>query len=136
MLSKVASAASIVACASLLAACGGHEVDLAEFESSDRPYFYAGESFDGLSLTHVEPYDATGVGFLIYGTCEASSDTGCAPPLELQHRLCGGRLTVVIFVGSDLKPGRAARAAKALEPLSRGARGVKPSLAFDSSPPC
>ena len=131
---------AMAVCICSLTACGSNAVgntpDLAEFESSDQPYFYVGESFDGLTLAHAEPYDATGVGFLIYGTCEASSDTGCAPPLELQHRLCGGRLTVVIFVGSDPKPGRAARAARALQPLSRGATGVKPRLAFGNSPPC
>lgn len=125
----------VIACASALAACGGDGPDLASFESSSEPYFYAGRSFDGLDLTHVEPYE-TGVGFLIYGTCAASSDTGCAPPLELQHRMCGNRLTVVIFVGTDPKPGRPARAAKALVPISRGAKGVRPRLAFGNSPPC
>jgi hypothetical protein len=50
--------------------------------------------------------------------------------------LCRGRVTVVIFVGTNPKPGRATRAAHELRPLSKGARGVKPDLAFDRAPPC
>lgn len=132
-MSRLATLTCIVG---FLAACGGSAGDLTSVEGSSLPYFWAGSSFDGLELEHVEPYDETGVAFLVYGTCEPSSDGGCPPPLELQHRRCGPRVTVVIFVGADPEPGRAARAAKALRPLSDGARGVRPSVAFDRSPAC
>jgi hypothetical protein len=110
--------------------------DLGRFEKSEKPYFYVGRSFDGLRLRHVQPYDA-GVASLVYGTCDPPPEGGCPPPLELQHRLCRGRVTVVIYVGADPKPGRAARAARALRALSRGARGVlRPSITFDRAPAC
>lgn len=129
--------ATTIACVGLLAGCGSAAPpELATVRASQLPYFFVGESFDGLDLTHVSPYDTQGVAFLIYGTCEASGDGGCAPPLELQHRMCGGRVGIVIYVGAEPKPGRAARAAKALRPLSRGARGMEPKVAFDRAPPC
>jgi hypothetical protein len=60
---------------------------------------------------------------------------GCAPPLELEHRLCHGTVTVVIWAKGE---GRlAARAAHALRPLSRGARTAqRPKIAFGHSPYC
>ena len=128
---------AIVTCVVTLTGCGpngGGVPDLTKYEKSRQPYFYVGPSFDGLRLSHVLPYDA-GVGAVFYGTCKSPPDGGCPPPLELQHRLCRGRVTVVIFVGAE-KPGRAARAAHALRPLSAGARGIKPELAFDRAPPC
>jgi len=53
----------------LLAACGSarNALDLSEFRGSDLPYFYVGQSFDGLRLIHIEPCYA-GVAFLEYGT--------------------------------------------------------------------
>lgn len=133
------AAVAIMACVGSLAACRStvsesRPVDLGRLTSSSLPYYYVGRSFDGLQLTHAESYHS-GVANLIYGTCEPRPD-GCPPPLALQHRLCRGRATVVIFVGVNPKPGRAARAAKALRPLSKGARRMAPEIAFDRSPPC
>lgn len=76
----------------------------------------------------------------IYGTCHATSDMGCSPPLEVQtwsacHRkrslgigpsdvgLSRGEVTVVIYARSD---GLAHRAARVL----RKARAADPSLAL------
>jgi hypothetical protein len=137
---KPVFAVSIFACVVSLAACGssgtGSAPDLTKFKDSAQPYYYVGSSFDGLRLTYAEPYDAAGVAFLAYGTCKPPPDGGCPAPLELQHRLCRGRVTVVIFVGANPTSARAGRAAQALRPLSKGARRVKPDLAFDQSPPC
>lgn len=134
---KLAFAVSTAACVVSLAACGssGGTPDLTRFKDSRRPYYYVGRTFDGLRLTHAEQY-IRGVALFAYGTCNPPPDGGCPAPLELQHRLCRGRVTVVIFIGVDPKPGRAARAARALRPLSKGAKGVKPDVAFDRSPPC
>jgi hypothetical protein len=54
--------------------------ELRNFE--DYPVYYLGESFEGLPLTAELPGD-TAVS-LVYGSCEPSEDTGCAPPLEVQ----------------------------------------------------
>ena len=133
MVPRVVITAATASCVALLSACGSSESgvpDLTKYETSRQPYYYVGRSFDGLRLSSVEPYRA-GIASIFYGTCKPSPDGGCPPPLELQHRLCGGRLTVVIYVGANPKPGRAARAAHALRPLSNGARGGKPRIAFD-----
>jgi hypothetical protein len=124
------------ACVVSLTACGsngGSTPDLAKLKNSRQPYYWVGRSFDGLRLSDVLTYDA-GVASLFYGTCKPATDGGCPAPLELQHRLCGGRVTVVIFLGANPKSGRAARAAHALRPLSKGARRMKPDLAFDRAP--
>jgi hypothetical protein len=121
-----------------LSACGSGRsggLDLGKYENSRKAYFYVGRSFDGLRLSNVQPYQG-GVAEIIYGTCKPPPDGGCPPPLELQHRLCRGRVTVVIYIGANPKPGRAARAAHALRPLSDGARRNKPLLAFDRAPAC
>ena len=123
----------------IVACGGGGGVSVTQLKRSDKPYFWLGTSFDGLNLTHAEPYGTghdRGVADLIYGDCHASGDAGCAPPLDLQHRLCRGTLTIVIFVGTDPTPGRAARAAKALRPLTNAARRITPQIAYDRSPPC
>jgi hypothetical protein len=66
--------------------CGGpDEVDVSEFRRAGAPpAYWLGRSFDGLPLTdaHTGP---GGEPTFVYGTCTPSSDTGCAPPLELQH---------------------------------------------------
>lgn len=59
--------------------CGGAEDDLARLGSTEEPIYWLGETFDGLPLTHASER------LLVYGDCEPQSDTGCAPPLELQH---------------------------------------------------
>jgi hypothetical protein len=129
-------AATALACAPLATGCSGNaSPDVDDLKDADAPYYYVGSSFDGFEISHVEPYDA-GVAHIVYGTCEAGDDEGCPPPLELQHRLCRGRVTVVIFVGQGAKRGSAARAAAALRPLSEGARGRHADVAFDRSPPC
>jgi hypothetical protein len=110
-------------------------VNLDDLRNADAPYYYVGPSFDGFRVSHVERYRG-GVADIIYGTCQAKSDQGCAPPLELQHRLCHDRITVVIFVGQGAKSDSAARAADALQPLSKAAREQEPDVAFDSSSPC
>jgi len=136
---SVVVAAAVIACTSLSAGCssGAASADVADLRDARAPYYYVGSSFDGLKISHVERYQR-GVGDIIYGTCEANSDQGCGPPLELQHRLCHGAVTVVIFTGQGAKRGSAARAADALRPLSRGARERErgPNVAFDRSPAC
>jgi len=113
----------------------GGSVSVDDLKQSSAPYYYVGSSFDGLDVSHVERYQR-GVANIIYGTCEAGDDEGCPPPLALQHRLCNGRVTVVIFVGQGARGGSAARAADALRPLSQGAKGRRPEIAFDRSPAC
>jgi hypothetical protein len=116
-----------------------HSADLEKLERSNKPYFFVGRTFDGLELTHTETYETAddNTATLVYGDCEpVGDDGGCAPPLELQHRLCGDELAVVIYVGVDRKPGRAARAANALRPVNDAARRIEPDVAFDRAPPC
>ena len=71
----------------------------------------------------------------IYGTCKASSDSGCAPPLEVQtwsacHRkrsllggahlgLSRGQTTIVIFARSERLARAAARALRKAKPADR-----------------
>lgn len=119
----------------LVTACGGAgSLEVSDLRNADAPYYYVGESFRGLRITHVERYQRS-VATLIYGDCKARSDMGCTPPLELQHRLCHGTLTVVIFAKGNER--RAARAADALRPLSRGASSAqRPTIAFGHSPYC
>jgi hypothetical protein len=74
----------------------------------------------------------------VYGTCHATSDTGCSPPLEVQtwsycHRkprrapaghdidLRRGNVMIVIFARSD-------RLARSAVPLLRKAKPADPSL--------
>jgi hypothetical protein len=129
-------AATAIAVAAVIAACSGDgSPSVGDLNDADAPYYYVGRTFDGFEVSDVQQYDA-GVAEIVYGTCRASNDEGCAPPLELQHRLCRGQVTVVIFVGQEAKTGSAARAAEALRPLSKGARGREPNVAFDRSPPC
>jgi len=65
------------------AACGTDKADLSTARSFDRyQLYYLGDSFQGEQLTAApEPYRNS----FIYGDCEAKSDTGCAPPLEIQN---------------------------------------------------
>jgi hypothetical protein len=76
-----------IACAALatllLTGCGGGEADLSAARNFSRyPLYYLGNSFEGQPLTAApEPYRNS----FIYGDCEAKSDQGCAPPLEIQN---------------------------------------------------
>jgi hypothetical protein len=112
-------------------ASGDQSTSLDDLRNADAPYYYVGDSFDGLKITHVERYQR-GVANLIYGDCKARSDEGCPPPLGLQHRLCHGKVTVVIFANERL----AHRAADALRPLSQRASAQHPQIAFNRSPRC
>jgi hypothetical protein len=127
-----ASAAAVIAGCGFVAGCaGGGSPDVNDLRNSDAAYYYVGESFDGLKISYVERYQRSDAA-IIYGDCKARSDEGCAPPLELEHRLCHGTVTVVIWAKETL----AARAADALRPLSRGANGRRPEIAFNHSPRC
>jgi hypothetical protein len=49
------------------------------------PLFYAGEQVDGLPLTAiVRRGDTARYVSFVYGDCQATSDSGCAPPAEIQ----------------------------------------------------
>ena len=72
----------------LLAGCGGDEPPptLAEVRAAQRqfayPLYWAGARIDGLPLTSlITRYASPSVG---YGTCKASSDSGCALPVSIQ----------------------------------------------------
>src|SRR5438874_2596401 len=98
--------AAIFVSAAFLSACGSGGsggLDLGKYENSRKAYYYVGRSFDGLRLSDVLPYQG-GAASIIYGTCKPSPDGGCQPPMELQHRLCRGRVTVVIYTGVNPKP--------------------------------
>jgi hypothetical protein len=129
--------ATVIACTPLVAGCTSEDrsVSLDDLRKADAPYYYVGSSFDGFELSHVERYQG-GVASILYGTCDAGSDGGCPLPLELQHRLCQGRVTISIFVGQGAKRGSARRAAAALRPLSKGARKQKPDVVFDTGVAC
>jgi hypothetical protein len=137
---KVLTTLLALACALLLAACGDRSataptgpVLLAEMRGDTRPYYWVGESFDGLSLTYAKPYNGR-FGTLMYGTCELpTGEGGCAPPLQVQNVLCtDGTATVALFSG-----GLAARAAKALRPLNSAARQAgRPRVTLDRSVRC
>lgn len=137
---KHALAAALVACAGVTAGCtsGDQSPNLDDVRDAEVPYYYVGPSFDGFEVTHVQPY-REGTADILYGTCEPPGDEGgCPLPLELQHRLCHGVVTVSIFVGQGAKRGSAKRAARALRPLSEGARvrTEEPVIVFDHGVPC
>jgi hypothetical protein len=79
-------AVSLALAASVLAGCGGSDaVDMSGYRRPGAPpTYWLGRAFEGLPLTEVTEPDAPTPTF-VYGTCEPSSDSGCAPPLELQH---------------------------------------------------
>jgi len=128
-------AVALIACTLAVAGCtsGDGSVNLDELRQADRPYYFVGPSFDGYDVTYVSPYRA-GSASIIYGSCDAGDDEGCAPPLAIQHRLCLGVVTVSIFANR----GRARRAAEALRPLSKGAaaRPERPVVVFDRGVSC
>ncbi len=47
------------------------------------PLYWVGERFDEWPLVHIEVEDSP-FATLTYGTCKASGDSGCAPPLQTQ----------------------------------------------------
>jgi hypothetical protein len=114
-------------------------------ERAASPLYYLGDSFEGYRLTHAEGGD--GRAFFAYGNCEmpvGQVDGGCPVPLELQEQFPPGSgqpecapqpgrprqsaedaAAVVVLAGSTTikiyanEPGRAFRAARALEPVTR-----------------
>ena len=63
-----------------LAGCGlWSKPDVDSLRNSSEPRYWLGQAFEGLPVTHVDG------GSIVYGDCEPRSDTGCAPPLQLQH---------------------------------------------------
>jgi hypothetical protein len=129
----------LFACTLTVAGCtsGNRSVNLDELRNADAPYYYVGPSFDGYEPSYVSPYRA-GMASIIYGSCHADDDQGCPPPLEIQHRLCLGVVTISIFVGQGAKRGSARRAADELRPLSMGARArtKRPAVVFDRGVAC
>ena len=134
-------AATLFACTVAATGCrsgNDRSVNLGDLRNADAPYYYVGSSFDRYDVSDVLPYRA-GEASILYGTCKPPSsglfgEGGCGPPLQLQHRLCLGVVTISIFAERDL----ARRAAKALRPLSKGARArtQKPVVVFDSGVSC
>ena len=64
----------------MLAGCGSSRVGRDEVAKLPDGLYYAGLSFAGLPLTHVDDG-----GLFVYGDCTPKSDQGCAPPIEIQH---------------------------------------------------
>ncbi len=64
----------------------GDDVE-ADLEAAKRfnayPLYWVGERFEKWPLVHVEVENSP-FATLIYGDCEASGDSGCAPPLQIQ----------------------------------------------------
>jgi hypothetical protein len=69
-----------------LSGCGEDALDEVERlrDQGGPPLYWAGDSFAELPLTHVES-GAPGHVLVVYGDCEPSSDSGCAPPIEIQQ---------------------------------------------------
>jgi hypothetical protein len=139
--------ATIITATAFVAGCtpADRSPDLGALRQADAPYYYLGATFDGLKVTDVLRYQR-GQAEVLYGTCEPQTplltiagikigkDGGCSLPLELQHRLCHGVVTISIFANR----GRARRAAEALRPLSKGARARsnRPAVFFDRGVLC
>jgi hypothetical protein len=116
--------ATVIANTLLAAGCtsGDRSVSLDDLRKADAPYYYVGSSFEGFDVSHVQEY-RDGEADILYGTCHVTaSEGGCPLPLELQHRLCHGIVTV-----SDL---RRTRRAKRQRPPSCS----RPPPALEGSP--
>jgi hypothetical protein len=134
-------AATFFACTLAATGCGSGDdrsLNLDDLRNADAPYYYVGRSFDGYDVSDVLPYRA-GEASILYGECKQPSsglfgEGGCGPPLQLNHRLCLGVVTISIFAERDT----ARRAAKALRPLSKGARArtQKPVVVFGYGVSC
>lgn len=85
---------AVMAVMALASACGSESEPLPSAETTaEAPpgSYFLGPEFEGMELTAVlQPPDGAGDSTsFIYGDCEASGDSGCAPPLEIQTwRLC------------------------------------------------
>ncbi len=117
----------------LLAGCGDDVVDPAELEAQvGAPIYWLGDGFEGFELVRAE--GSRRGALFVYGECEAKSDQGCAPPLQLQNVKCPGEPTAVaIFVGQGASGGLMRRAADSLEPVARAA-AKPPRVAFGRNP--
>jgi hypothetical protein len=114
---RAISLAVVATVGALAVGCGG-TASLDEMSADSKPYYWLGKSFQGLPLTHAEPYVGGRASF-VYGDCEAKSDMGCAPPLEVQNVVCeSGGAGVTIYSSTAL----ADRAEHALRPLNDAAR--------------
>ena len=133
--------ATFFACTVAGAGCSSGDdrsLNLNNLRNAEAPYYYVGSSFEGHDVSYIYRYRA-GEASIDYGTCEPPSsglfgEGGCPVPLQLQHRLCLGVVTISIFGN----PGVARRAAEALRPLSKGARArtQKPVVVFDRGVSC
>jgi hypothetical protein len=111
----------------LLSSCGSGADDLSLQDAEDFrafPLYYVGDSFQGLPLTAV----IRGSGrspirswTFIYGSCEAKSDQGCAPPLEIQNEsICTRYPAIFGKRAPELAPFRGARVARGSAELYTG----------------
>jgi hypothetical protein len=120
---KCLLAATFFACAVGATGCSSGDdrsLNLDDLRNTEAPYYYVGSSFEGHDVSYIYRY-RDGEGSIDYGTCEPPSsglfgEGGCPVPLQLQHRLCLGVVTISIFGNAGI----ARRAAKALRPLSKG----------------
>ncbi|MDQ2910327.1 MAG: hypothetical protein M3R39_04830 [Actinomycetota bacterium] len=89
-------AAAILGFVLLASSCGSRgdivptvkdvDANLARARAVAVPLYYAGRSFAGLPLTHVE-LEGPGRAFFVYGTCvipAGQTEGGCAPPVQIQ----------------------------------------------------
>ena len=134
-------AATFFACTVAASGCSSGDdrsLNLDDLRNAEAPYYYVGSSFEGHDVSYMYRYRA-GEASIDYVTCEPPDtglfgEGGCPVPLQLQHRLCLGVVTISIFSTS----GSYRRAAKALRPLSKGARArtQKPVVVFDRGVSC
>jgi hypothetical protein len=87
---------AVTVAALVVSACGGAS-PAKRAESAQRavayPLYWAGPTLAGLELTDVlhQPKLTT----FVYGSCKASGDSGCAPPLEIQvAAVCDRKLSI------------------------------------------
>ena len=130
MTRRILAVTGSCATAIALIGCSSGEDNLSEARDFGRYRLYwLGDSFAGEKLVHTSPpyrLDGRMTSFnFIYGECEARSDTGCAPPLELQNASICDRNPLTYGSGSGRRFGLEAgpgyygiRGA-----LARGARG-------------
>ena len=127
---------TVIAACTTAAACVDEEQAAASCRMPFTEYS-VGRSFDGIDFESRQT-SCSKRPFVtyIYGTCHATSDTGCAPPLEVQtwsacHRkpsrapaghdieMARGEVTVVIFATSDRLARGAQRALRKASPADR-----------------
>jgi hypothetical protein len=105
ILAALALLASVVALAAERLGGPGGNFSLERARAFEEfPLYYAGEEVDGLPLTAVLRRDegADYVSF-VYGECTSSSDSGCAPPVEVQVWPSGAR-SAASYEGSPGAP--------------------------------